>query len=792
MTTNPDNTLLPSAVVLQLQDFITNAGISSNLKNEEQQQLPEILFITSYPPRECGIATYSLDLITAIRKKFTQSFAIKIAALESQDIKHHYADDVKYILHTASLDQYFTLAEALNADDNLKMIFVQHEFGLYGGKYGEYILRFLSMIKKPVITNFHTVLPAPDSYRKKVIQTVITLSSGVIVMTKNSAAVLIKEYDAPENKITVIPHGTHLVTSFGHKDKKDKNYFGNRMVLSTFGLLSSGKSIETALEALPEIVDQFPNVLYLIIGKTHPGIIKNEGEQYREYLHKKVAQLGLENNVRFINKYLSLADLLDYLQRTDIYLFTSKDPHQAVSGTFAYAMSCGCPVISTPIPHAKELLDGAGIIVDFQNPSQLAAAAIKLLSDPALMLQMKLNALHKISPTAWENAAIAHMDLMQKNIQKIPLTLHFNLPDISLTHVKRLTQSFGMLQFSAIDEPEIASGYTLDDNARALIAILKHYALTQDQGDIKLIETYLNFILFCQQHNGNFLNYVDSSGKYFAKNFDENLEDSNGRAIWALGEIIGAHKSLNNFVVGKAAYAIEKAFRQIKKFNSPRAIAFSLKGLHHYNKIYSDVVAGPLIIALADDLVSKYRGVSDNQWEWFEEYLTYANSVLPESLLYAYVSTGNELYKKIAASSFNFLLSIIFRDGKIKVVSNQGWHLKGVPSQNYGEQPIDVAYTILALGFFYDVFKEQRYLNYMETAFNWFLGNNHLRRIMYNPSTGGCYDGLEERHVNLNQGAESTVSYLLARLTAEKYLQIPHKKTSTAKSIRVSNEAALV
>jgi glycosyltransferase involved in cell wall biosynthesis len=777
MSTTSDKNLQLYTSIIQHHETGNKSTINA------QAALPEILFICSYPPRECGIATYSQDLINSIREKFSGSFSVKIAALEAQDTIHEYTNDVKYVLHISKVEQYAELAKQLNEEDNLQMIFVQHEFGLYGGKYGEYLLRFLSAVKKPVITTFHTVLPAPDSYRKKVIQTIFALSAGVVVMTNNSAAVLTDEYEAPVNKITVIPHGTHLVSAIDLNEKKAKNYFGNRLILSTFGLLSSGKSIETALDALPAIIEQFPNVLYLVIGKTHPGIIKNEGEKYRAYLHEKVTQLHLENHVRFINKYLSLSDLLEYLQRTAIYLFTSKDPHQAVSGTFAYAMSCGCPVISTPIPHAKELLDGAGLIVDFQNTSQLSVATIQLLSDPALMLQMKLNALHKISPTAWQNAAIAHVDLMQKISRGKQLQLHFSMPEIALTHIKRLTQPFGMLQFSAIAVPDIVSGFTLDDNARALIAMIKHYAITGNKSDFALIESYLKFILFCQQPNGNFLNYVDNTGGFFEKNAYENLEDPNGRAIWALGEIVGARHLLNNFMVEKAANAMGKSFDYIKELHSPRAIAFCLKGLYHYNEAYKDVIAESLIVLMADNLVSKYRGVSDNKWEWFEEYLTYANSVLPESLLYAYTSTGSLLYKNIALSSFNFLLSVIFCDGKIKVVSNQGWHLKDMPSNKYGEQPIDVAYTIIALGYFYDVFKEQRYLDNMEIAFNWFLGNNHLRKIMYNPCTGGCYDGLEEHHVNLNQGAESTVSYLLARLTVEKYLNGKKK----AAQIQTSN-----
>ena len=549
--------------------------------------------------------------------------------------------------------------------------------------------------------------------------------------------------------------------------------------MTTFGLLNPGKSIETALDALPSILRQFPNVLYLIIGRTHPGVVKQEGEKYRDFLYQKIIELQLQDNVRFINRYLSLTELLEYLQRTDLYFFTSNDPFQAVSGTFAYAMASGCPIISTPIPHAAELLNrGEGVIVDFQNPGQLTEAALQLLSDPALMQKMKMNGIHRISPTAWQNSSIAHIELFGR-ITGNKISLKYELPEISMEHIRRLTTHTGMIQFSVIHLPDIGSGYTLDDNSRAMIAVIKHYKLTGSKADLWLIDTYLNFIVFCQQPEGNFLNYIDSEGAYLNKNNDENLEDSNGRAIWALGELIANKGLFLNHFAEKAITVLERALKQIGKLQSPRAIAFSIKGLYHYDLIKKDPRLKKMIISLADNLVSKYRGVSEENWNWYEVYLTYANSVLPESMLYAYLSTGNELFKSIARSSFDFLLSILFREEKIKVVSNQGWRRKGIPPGEYGEQPIDVSYTILALDIFYETFKESMYLKKMEIAFNWFLGKNHLHQIIYNPCTGGCYDGLEKDHINLNQGAESTVSYLLSRLTMEKYKNFQGRKKAT-------------
>ena len=785
MFSDPNNSLVLYKELLKFPYSVTPGNIQGNNTAisimAKDQPIPEILFISSYPPRECGIATYNYDLLNATREKFGTTFSYKVCALEAKETDHEYPAEVKYILHTSELAQYYKLAIEINADENLALVFIQHEFGLFGGKYGDYFLQFLFMISKPVITTFHTVLPTPCIDQKNLVQAIVALSSSIVVMTKNAAAILEKDYEVAAEKIVVIPHGTHLISSFENKNKKAKINLGKRIILSTFGLLNSGKSIETALDALPAVIEKFPNVLYLIIGKTHPGVVKQEGEKYRNFLYEKVIALDLQNNVRFINKYLSLEELLEYLQRTNIYLFTSKNPHQAVSGTFAYAMASGCPVISTPIPHANEMLDkGEGIIFDFENAEQLAKATIKLLSNPSLMHEMRLNALHKISPTAWQNSAIAHIELLLTTIGRGKISVKYKIPEISLAHIKRMTTNSGMVQFSAITVPDMYSGYTLDDNARALISITKHYQLTGETEDLWLIDTYLNFIIFCQQADGKFLNYVDIEGHFFAKNSDENLEDSNGRAIWALGEFISYGNLFHNHFIERAIIAMDKSLKHIGKLHSPRAIAFAIKGLHHYDLIKNDPALKKMITVLADNLVSKYRGVSDKNWKWFEEYLTYANSVLPEAMLYAYLSTGNELFKRIALSSFDFLLSVIFKEGHIKVVSNQGWHIKGNISNRFGEQPIDVSYTILALGIFYDTFKDSDYLNKMELAFSWFLGNNHLRQIIYNPCTGGCYDGLEENHINLNQGAESTLSYLLSRLTVEKYFSTPPKTKNLA------------
>ena len=761
-------------------DFIphqTNGYLHTN--NDNKKTLPEILIITSYPKRECGIATYSYDLLKAISNVYGNTFSLKICALETTKVDHVYPEEVKYVLQTSAIEQYDLLARKIKEDKNLLLVFVQHEFGLFGGECGDYLLPFLALINKPVITCFHTILPNGDDYRKKVIQTIASLSTSVIVMTNHASNILKNNYEIEPEKITIIPHGTHATPPILKRDLKIKKQLSDRIVLSTFGLLSSNKNIEIALDALPEIIKQFPNLVYLVIGKTHPEVSKVDGEIYRNYLLEKVTALDLQSHVKFINKYLPLDELLEYLQLTDLYLFTSKDPNQSVSGTLAYAMASGCPVVSTPIPHALEVLNKSGEIVDFNDAHQLATTTINLLSNPVLLKQMRLNALHKISSTIWPNSAIAHVELLLKSINKKEVKIKYKLPKISLDHIKRMSTNTGIIQFANISSPDMQSGYTLDDNARALIATIKYYAITGDTDDLYLIDLYLNFIRFCQQPNGSFLNYVDVKLNFLDKNRNENLEDANGRAIWALGEFIGNSNLFSDYYINKAEKTILKSLAVIEKFKSPRAIAFAIKGLHYYNQYASSNEINLLITKLADNLVSKFRGVSDAKWQWFEEYLTYANSVLPEAMLCAFLSTGNLLYKDISKTSFDFLLSIIFNNNKIKVVSNKGWHYKGITSNQFGEQPIDVAYTILALDQFYTTFKDPSYKIKIKSAFNWFLGDNHIHQVMYNSVTGGCYDGLEELHVNLNQGAESTISYLLSRFTIEKYNKIEEKNRET-------------
>ena len=454
---------------------------------------PEILFITSFPPRECGIATYSQDLIQALTNQFGSSFKCSICALESDTEQHIYKQNPKFILNTDSPLSFRKTAASINHDENIRLVVMQHEFGFFAKSETDYKQLF-EQITKPIVFVFHTVLPRPNIELKSKVQDMATIASAIVVMTSNAATILVNEYHIPVHKITVIQHGTHLVPPLERLQLKKLYDLNDRKVLSTFGLLSSSKSIETTLDALPLVVEKHPDVLFLVLGKTHPTILKNEGEKYRSMLQDKVRTLHLENHVRFVNEYLPLPTLLEFLQLSDIYLFTSKDPNQAVSGTFSYAVSCGCPVISTPIPHAIEVLNNNnGIIVDFENPTQLAEAIVALLDNDKLRHEISSNSFHRMASTAWQNSAIQHILLFEK-LTSNAFKLNYKIPTINLDHINKMTTRIGMIQFSKIAYPDINSGYTLDDNARALVALCQHYEIFQNKNDLILINTYLDFI----------------------------------------------------------------------------------------------------------------------------------------------------------------------------------------------------------------------------------------------------------------------------------------------------------
>ncbi|MFH6998619.1 glycosyltransferase [Flavobacterium sp. FlaQc-57] len=725
----------------------------------------KIVFLSTFPPTQCGIATYTQDTIKGITDVFGKSINCQICELVDNPKEK---PTQAFTLNTKNKNEYTKVAEEINKDKSVKLVHIQHEFGLFGGNYGDYLLDFLNVIKKPLTYTFHSVIPNPNNELKTFVKLLLSYSNSVFVMTNQSKEILINDYGIKDEIITCMPHGTHIVIYETPDQAKQKFDIQDRKVLATFGLLGEGKNIETGLQALPKIIEKEPNVLYLIIGKTHPNLIVDGVDAYRDKLEAIVEDLNLKDNVRFINQYLDTEELLDYLKATDIYLFTSKDPNQAVSGTFSYAMSCACPIVASKIPHTREVLTpDSGILVDIGNADQFAEATIKLLSDDNLRTEMGINAFRKTRASSWENVAITHINTY-RDLMENPAEIKFSYPDIQLKHIKRLTTDLGIIQFSKISVPDLESGYTLDDNARALIAICMHYKLTQDKEDLAYILIYLDFIIRCQQPKGDFINYVDQENReHIEQNAEVNLEDSNARAIWALGTVISNADILPEAISKKASQCLLNSLKWAETIQSPRSIGFATKGLYLYHTAVPNLYVSAIINKLNAKLLSNYEIHATNDWKWFENYMTYGNGILPESMLFAFLTTNKPIYKKVALDSLDFLMSKMFTNKTFKVISNNGWLHKDSEPHEYGEQPIDVAYTIHTLNSFYNAFGTAEYRQKMKIAFNWFLGKNHLGQIMYNPISGGGYDGLEKENVNLNQGAESTVCYLNARLLME-------------------------
>ena len=730
----------------------------------------KMLLVSSYPPRECGIATFSNDIVNAVKIVFGDTLPVEVCALQNSEQHFEYNNEVSFILPVDSLEHYRMVAEKINERNDIGLVCIQHEFGLFRGEYGDYILSFILALNKPIVTVFHTVLPNPDEKRKKIVHAIADLSDRIIVLTKNSQTILTTNYSVEKTKTIVIPHGNHNVLWEQKNILKNTYGFSDKIVMATFGLISQNKGIETVLQALPEIVKKNPEVVFLVIGKTHPEIIRQDGEMYRNSLINIVQELHLENNVIFINEYLQLSQLLEYLTLSDIYLFSSKDPNQAVSGTFAYAMSCGCTVVSTPIPHAvEELVNGNGILLNsFESSEEFKNAIVYLIENKEERIAMGKNAFSLSHATNWENIAIQYR-LLFDQLTNREEDLRFNFPPIKLDHIKKLTTDFGILQFSKFSQPDPESGYTLDDNARALINMVLYNKAFPDKNTLKLANTYLNFIEGIQQNNGWFDNYKDFDHQLTKQNKEVNLEDANGRALWSLGTVISHRDTLPLEMICQAVKCWDKAIKRIDDIKSPRAIAYALKGLYLYHSIYKDEEIKTHIEKLADELLHHYNINSAENWCWYEDYMTYANNVLPEAMMYSYLVTKNPKYKKIAAITFDFLLSHYFMKGQLKVISNRGWFKKENERIFYGEQPIEVATTIIALDLFYEVTRNKKYKDQLKLAFIWFLGNNHLKQIMYNPENGASYDGLEDKHININQGAESTLCYFKARLIMEKY-----------------------
>ena len=744
-----------------------NKAISDGA-SADQQKKSWIVCLSTFPPRQCGIATFTTDLTNAIDQMFGPSVKSKIVAMNLTEISHFpYPDKVILQISQHREEDYVNVANKLNQLKEVKLVNIQHEFGIFGGEYGSHLLLLLEKLQKPVVTTFHSILPAPDEKMRNIVRAIMKYSKGIVVMTHSSKEILVGDYGLDPDRIQVIPHGIHHIPYRTNERAKSALGLSHKLILSTFGFLSPGKGVEYVIEALPQIVEKFPNVRFLIAGVTHPAVLGQDGETYRNFLTKKVHQLGLSNCVSFYNIYFNVNKLLQFLEATDIYLSTSLNPNQAVSGTLSYALGSGRPVISTAFAQAKQdITSKVGILIDFKNPSAFIDAIVKLISNNELCLQMGKNAYFRTRHMIWENVAHSYMKYFSQFAPELIMGQR-KPPPIKLEHLAKLTDNFGIIQFAKLTEPDLSSGYTLDDNARALIVAVLHYKKFRTHSALKLASIYLNFFCRLAKPDGYFDNYVNSNRVIDRqRNIQEYSEDPSARALYALALVSTTEQIPKRF--RKQAHSLfEQSFQKNIAFSSPRAIAFYIKALNHLLSKWENPKTLAALRSCCEQLIILYEKSYSSDWEWFEHYLTYSNAILPEALLLGYKITGERRYLEVSEKTLNFLIKHTFKDSVYIPVGQSGWFPKGGTRQYFDQQPEDTTAAVVALNTMFQITNEKRYKELAHIAFNWFFGDNALEQVVYDRTTGGCYDGVGEKFINLNQGAESTISYLLARLSFE-------------------------
>ncbi len=737
-------------------------------KSLSRKQAGWIVCLTTFPPRLCGIATFTGDLTHAIDQMFGSGVKTKIVAMNLTQVSHFPYED-KVILHISQPreEDYVNAANKLNRLKKVKLVNIQHEFGIFGGEYGSHLLLFMKKLQKPVVTTLHTIIPAPSEKMRNIVTAIMKYSQGIIVMTRSSKEILTKDYGLDPDRIQVIPHGIHHVPYRTGENAKSALDLTGKLVLSNFGFLSPDKGLEYVIDAMPDVVKKVPNVRFLIAGVTHPVILEQKGEAYRNFLTKKVLQLGLGNYVSFYNTYFDINKLLQFLEATDIYLSTSLDPNQAVSGTLSYALGSGRPVISTAFAQARQdVTREVGIVIDFKNPQAFADAIIKLTGSKEKCLQMGKNAYFRTRHMTWENVANSYMKYFSQFAPELASGQR-KLPPIKLEHLTKLTDDFGIIQFAKLTEPDKSSGYTLDDNARALIVAALHYNKFRAPSSLKLASIYLNFLCKAAKPDGYFYNYVNPNRTIDKlRNIRENSEDPSARALHALA-LVSTTRQIPKRLKEQTLLLFEQSFRKNIAFSSPRAIAFYIKALYYLFSKRKDPKVLVKLRYYCEKLMTLYEKSRSPEWEWFEHYLTYSNAILPEALILGYKITGEKKYLDVSEKTLNFLIKHTFKDNMYIPIGQSGWFPKEGTRQYFDQQPEDVTATAEALNVMFQVTKRGYYKELANIAFNWFLGDNILGQVVYDRTTGGCHDGIGEKFINLNQGAESTISYLFARLSFE-------------------------
>jgi len=760
-------------------------------KLQSKASLPSrIAVIGNYLPRQCGIATFTTDLCAAISAEYGTA---RLLALPVNDTEagYDYPSRVRWSLAQDDVKSYQEAAEFLNFN-NIDMVCLQHEYGIFGGPAGSHILLLLRGLKMPVVTTLHTVLREPNPDQVIVMEEIAELSDRLIVMSELSSQFLQEIYKVPVSKIDMVPHGVPDLPFLDPNFYKDRFGVEGKAVLLTFGLLSPNKGIENVIQALPRILSKHSNVAYIVAGATHPHILRREGDRYRARLQALAKEVGVESQVIFHDRFVSPEEMAEFIGAADIYITPYRYEAQVVSGTLAYALGAGKAIISTPYWHAIELLDDQrGALVPFQDPAAIAQKTIELLDTPAIRHAMRKRAYLFARDMVWQKAAQGYMasfarvrsDRMeaprvQFSDRATPKTLNQLLP-LKLTHVNALTDHTGMLQHAIFSIPNRAEGYTTDDNARALILTVLLAQLSNDRD--KNNDKYKNKFEATESANPDwpfrylaFLEHAFHSEKKRFRNFlgydhvwreDQGSEDSHGRALWALGTLLARSENLG--MRGAAGRLLEFSLPAALEFTSPRAWAYTLLGIQEYLNAYpGDRDAQKMRSVLSRRLLEMYESIRRPDWQWFENVVAYANARLPQALLVAGSACSDDSMVSAGLEALAWLSNTqrCEINRHFVPIGSQGFYHQGGEKARFDQQPVEAAGAVSACLEAYRITGDTRWRDQAWSAFNWFLGDNDLQVALYDSATGGCRDGLHPDRANQNQGAESTLSFLMALL----------------------------
>ncbi|HTK82609.1 MAG TPA: glycosyltransferase [Bacteroidota bacterium] len=734
--------------------------------------IDRIAFIGNYLPRQCGIATFTTDLCEAIAIECSATTCI---ALPVNDTKagYDYPDRVRFELTEKDIDSYRRAADFLNIND-VDVVSLQHEYGIFGGRAGSHILALLRKLSMPVVTTLHTILENPDPDQRRVLKEVSALSDRVVVMSERGSRFLQQVYEVMPEKIDVIPHGIPDVPFVDPSFHKDVFGVEGKLVLLSFGLLSPNKGIENVISALPAIVKRFPNLVYIILGVTHPHVVQHHGETYRLSLQWLAQEKGVERHVIFYNQFVKIEELVEFIGAADIYITPYLNATQIVSGTLAYTLGAGKAVISTPYWYAEEMLaDGRGALVPFRDPPSLAEKVIELLENETQRHAMRKRAYLYGREMIWPRVARRYMESFDRARAErrhfIPHGLRTRalehrpteLPPLRLDHLHRMTDETGMLQHALYTVPNYSEGYTTDDNARALMvsALLEALGNTDAR---ELTSRYLAFIWYAfNTERRRFRNFMDYDRHWREEN---GSDDSHGRALWALGVLLG--RSNTPALHSMAGKLFEQALPQILDTTSPRAWAFTLIGIHEYlQRFAGDRRASQVREELCGRLLKLYESHRTDGWRWFEPGLTYCNAALPHALLMCGHSSPGGTLTDAGLESLNWLTTLQrSKTGHFVPIGSNGFYENGGVRARFDQQPVEAQAMVSACLAAYRLTGDLCWQKEARIAFDWFLGRNDLNLPIYDPTTGGCRDGLHPDRPNENQGAESTLAFLQALL----------------------------